>query len=79
MRGAEISVVTPVFQGERFLAAALESIRAQTRPADEVIVVDDGSTDASAAIAEEVAAGWPALRVLHQANAGSAAANEPMR
>jgi glycosyltransferase involved in cell wall biosynthesis len=69
-----ISVVVPVYQGERFLAAALESIRDQSRPADEVVVVDDGSTDAGAAIAEEVAGDWPALRVLRRPHAGLSSA-----
>ena len=74
MSNGRISVITPVYQGERFLTAALESIRAQTRHADEVIVVDDGSTDSSGEISEALAAEWPALRVLSQENAGSAAA-----
>lgn len=47
-----ISVVIPVFNGERFLAAAIESVLAQDHEPMEVIVVDDGSTDSSAAIAQ---------------------------
>lgn len=74
MSEVSISVITPVWQGERFLREALESIRAQTRPADEAIVVDDGSTDESVAIADELAAEWPVLRVLRRENGGSAAA-----
>ncbi|MEP7270436.1 MAG: glycosyltransferase family A protein [Acidobacteriota bacterium] len=46
-----ISVVIPVYNGERHLAAAIESALAQTYPGIEVIVVDDGSTDSSASIA----------------------------
>lgn len=65
-----ITVITPVYQGERFLAETLASIRAQTVPATEVIVVDDGSTDASGAIADDLAAQWPALRVIHRPNGG---------
>ena len=74
MSAPRISVVTPVYQGERFLADAMESIRAQTRPADEVVVVDDGSTDGSADVAEAIAADWPVLRLIRRENAGSAAA-----
>jgi teichuronic acid biosynthesis glycosyltransferase TuaG len=47
-----VSAVLPVYNGERFLAATLESLLAQTYPALEVIAVDDGSTDGSRAILE---------------------------
>jgi glycosyltransferase involved in cell wall biosynthesis len=47
-----ISVVIPVFNAERFLAEAIGSVLAQSRPPFELIVVDDGSTDGSAAVAE---------------------------
>ena len=42
-----VSVVMTVRDGERYLAEAIDSILAQTRPPDEVVVVDDGSTDAT--------------------------------
>jgi len=64
-----VSVIVPVFNGERYLAEALESIFGQTRPPAEVIVVDDGSTDRTA----EVAGRFP-VRCLHQENRGVAAA-----
>ncbi len=47
-----VSVIVPVHNGERFLAEALDSILAQEYEPLEVIVVDDGSTDRSAAIAQ---------------------------
>lgn len=65
-----VAVVIAVFNGEEFLAEALESVRAQTRPVAEVIVVDDGSTDRSA----EIARGFPGVVVVQQENAGPAAA-----
>jgi GT2 family glycosyltransferase len=66
-----VSVVVPVFDGEPFLRESLESILAQTYPALEVIVMDDASTDASAAIAAEVAATDERVRVHAQpANVG---------
>ncbi len=66
-----ISCIVPVFNGERYLAEALDSILAQTWRPLEVIVVDDGSTDGSAA----VAAGYGAeVSYLYQANAGPSAA-----
>ena len=66
-----ISVVIPAYNAERTLAAALDSVIAQTRHADEVIVVDDGSTDATAAIA---GAYGPPVRCLSLANGGVARA-----
>ena len=65
------SVVIPAFNAEKTLARAIESVRAQSWPAHEIIVVDDGSTDASA----EVAAAFGAeVRLLRQANSGVSAA-----
>ena len=64
------TVIIPVFNGEKHIAAALESVRAQTRPVQEVIVIDDGSTDATAAIVES----FPEVTLLRQANQGPSAA-----
>ncbi len=47
-----ITCVIPVRDGEQFLAAAIESVLAQDHRPLEVVVVDDGSTDRSAEIAE---------------------------
>jgi glycosyltransferase involved in cell wall biosynthesis len=65
-----VSVIVPVHRGERFLAAALDSVEAQTHPRVETIVVDDGSPDASA----EIAAARPHVHLVRQAHAGVAAA-----
>ena len=46
-----VSVIMPVFNGERFLRQALDSVMAQDYAPLELIVVDDGSTDASAQVA----------------------------
>lgn len=70
-----ISVIIPVYNGERFLAAAIRSVLEQTLPPDEIIVVDDGSTDGSAAIVAELASLSPLpIRYVYQENQGSAAA-----
>jgi glycosyltransferase involved in cell wall biosynthesis len=64
-----ISVIIPVYNRERYLAEAIESVLAQTYPAIELIVVDDGSTDLSA----EVARGYPIIYHF-QPNGGISAA-----
>lgn len=60
-----ISVIVPVHDGEKYLAEALRSIRSQEDPALELLVIDDGSTDRSAAIAREEGA-----RCVSQTNKG---------
>lgn len=65
-----ISVILPVYNGAQYLTEALVSVQAQTLPPDEIIVVNDGSTDNSAAIAQSFAN----VRYHYQANAGPAAA-----
>ena len=66
----------PVRDGERYLEAALRSLLDQTRPPDELVVVDDGSRDGSAALAEALGVRVlrrPALGVAAARNAGVAA------
>jgi glycosyltransferase involved in cell wall biosynthesis len=61
------SVVIPAFNAAATLARAIESVRAQSWPAHEIIVVDDGSTDATA----EVARGFgECVRMIQQKNSG---------
>lgn len=55
----QVSVVTIFLNAERFLAEAIESIRAQTYSNWELVLVDDGSTDGSSAIAQAYAARYP--------------------
>src|SRR5262249_2428536 len=66
-----ISCIVPVFNGERYLREALDSILAQTYQPLELIVLDDGSTDGTAAL---VAGYGERIRYLWQANAGEAGA-----
>ena len=69
-----VSIVIPVFDGERLIGRTLNSARAQTYEPIEIIVVDDGSTDQSAAIAAAVAAHDQRIQLIKQENRGVAAA-----
>ncbi|MBS2023394.1 MAG: glycosyltransferase family 2 protein, partial [Deltaproteobacteria bacterium] len=72
-----ISVVVPVFNDGRTLPGALASLQAQSRAPDEVIVVDDGSTDAGTlALLRDLERipPLPGLRVVHRQNGGLFAA-----
>jgi len=69
-----VSVILPVFNGEAHLAESLGSILAQEMTDLEIIVIDDGSTDATPAILEAHARRDPRVRVHRQENQGAAAA-----
>ena len=65
-----VSVIIPVYNGERYLAKAIESVLAQTCRPIEIIVVDDGSVDGTADIAQS----YEEIRYIYQANQGHGAA-----
>ncbi len=70
MRGPlPISVVVPAYDAQTTLAAAIESVRAQSAPPREIIVVDDGSRDGTAEVARTLG-----VTLLAQRNAGCGAA-----
>ena len=64
-----VSVVIPVYNGAPFLASAVASVRAQSVAVAEIVVVDDGSTDATAEVAKGLGVSY-----LCQANQGPGAA-----
>lgn len=66
-----VSVVIPCYNGARYLAETIRTVLAQTLAVNEIIVVDDGSTDTSAAIAESFG---PPVRVIRQTNQGESIA-----
>jgi glycosyltransferase involved in cell wall biosynthesis len=66
-----VSCIVPVFNGERFLSDAVDSILAQVHRPIEIIVVDDGSTDGTPGV---IAGYGDRVRGLRQANTGPAAA-----
>ena len=65
-----LSVVVPVYQVEAYLAECLDSLTSMRYRNVEIIVVDDGSTDGSAAIVESYRAQDDRVRVVRQENAG---------
>ena len=71
MEGSLISCIVPVFNGERYLGEALDSILAQTYRPFEIIIVDDGSTDETARVAARYGT---RISYLRQPNQGSATA-----
>lgn len=72
MSQTTISVIIPLYNKEREIAGTLRSVLAQTRQPDEIVIVDDGSTDRSAEIVRSIAS--PLVRLVPQPNAGECAA-----
>jgi glycosyltransferase involved in cell wall biosynthesis len=66
-----VTAAIPCYNGERFIGKALEAILSQTRQVDEILVIDDGSTDNSALVASQC----PRVRLIqHDCNKGLAQA-----
>lgn len=65
-----VSVIVPIYRCERYLGGCIESILGQTLQDIEVVLVDDGSPDASGAIAEDYAARDTRVKVIHRSNRG---------
>ncbi len=70
----KISVIVPVWNAESCLSRCVDSILAQTHRELELILVDDGSTDASPALCDACAAADARVRVIHKPNGGPSAA-----
>ncbi len=70
MTPCRLSVVMPVYNVAAYLPACLDSLVAQTLPPDEIIAVDDGSTDACPQILLDYAQRMPNLRIIRQENGG---------
>lgn len=69
-----VSVIVPLYNVAPYLPACLDGLLTQTHRGLEVVLVDDGSTDGSGAVCDAYAARDGRVRVLHQHNAGVAAA-----
>ncbi|MDE6379701.1 MAG: glycosyltransferase [Muribaculaceae bacterium] len=69
-----ISVIVPVYNAEKWLRDALESLQSQTYTDFEAILVDDGSADESAGICRDICAKDPRFRLISQTNTGVSSA-----
>ncbi len=69
-----VTIITPCYNGERFIERTIESVRAQTLKNWEYIIIDDGSSDKSVEIIERLAASEPRIRLIRQENSGKCAA-----
>jgi glycosyltransferase involved in cell wall biosynthesis len=69
-----VSVIMPCYNAERFIAATLDSVLAQSIADWQIVAVDDGSKDGTGAILERYARRDPHIVAVHQANGGVAAA-----
>jgi len=62
-----ISVIIPTFNRRQVLGRAIDSVLTQTRPADEIIIIDDGSTDSTELYIRET---YPDIQYIYQSNKG---------
>lgn len=70
----KVSVVIPVYNSEKYVKACLKSVQKQDHTELEIIIVNDGSTDSSAAICENLAKDDRRIQVIHQKNQGVSSA-----
>ena len=73
-----ISIIVPVYNSEKYLSRCIESILAQSFKNLEIILIDDGSKDASSSICDSYAASDSRIKVIHQENGGIAKAQNPV-
>lgn len=69
-----ISVIIPVYNVEKYLRECIDSAVNQSYHDMEILLIDDGSTDSSAAICEQYASCFPYVRVIHKTNGGLSSA-----
>lgn len=75
-----VSAIVPVYNVAKYFPLCMESIAKQSRPFDEVVLVDDGSEDESGRLCDEYANKYENVRVIHKKNGGlSSARNEGIK
>jgi glycosyltransferase involved in cell wall biosynthesis len=67
------AIIIPCYNAAKFLPATIASVSGQTRPPQEIILVDDGSIDESAEVTARIA---PFVRIIRQANQGESVARK---
>ncbi len=70
----KISVILPIYNGEKYLQKCIDSLLVQDYPDYEIILVDDGSLDRSGEICDKYSEKEPRIKTLHQKNSGASAA-----
>ena len=76
MSGKEISIIVPIYNAEKYLEKSIHSIQNQTYRDLQIILVDDGSTDASFSICRRYAALDNRIEIIHQENGGVVSAKK---
>ena len=71
-----ISVIVPVYNVEKYIARCLQSVKAQTFPDYECLVINDGTKDSSMAVAREVIGKDPHFRIIEKENGGYGSVQE---
>jgi len=69
-----LSVIIPVYNGRRYLSEAIDSLLQQTLPPEEIIIIDDGSTDGTDQLIAEYCTTYPHIRMIRNARGGVSAA-----
>ena len=64
------SVIVPIYNGEKYISRAVESVLSQSYPAKEIILIDDGSKDGSYKKCTELAEAHSEIRCIHKENSG---------
>lgn len=68
-----VSIITPLYNGEKYIEQAIESVQAQTYPMWEMLIIDDASTDDSITIVKQIQAKDSRIKLLHnKTNCGAA-------
>ena len=69
-----VTIITPIYNGERYISETIESVLLQSYPNWEMIIINDGSTDNSASVVNSYVVKDPRIKLLTQINSGSAVA-----